>query len=87
MCQKKKNLGEFIGGARAHSTPVEGSAVPCNMGLYGKIRVLEPPAGDMATNVYFHKMRGYFRCWDALQGDPATEFFQIRQKCLKWSSV
>lgn len=24
----KKNLGEFIGGARAHLTPIEGSAVP-----------------------------------------------------------
>lgn len=43
--------------------------------------------GDMATNVYFHKMRRNFRCWDVLQGHLATECFQIRQKCLKWFSV
>ena len=41
----------------------------------------------MATNVYFHKMRRSFRCWDVLQGHLATECFQIRQKCLNWFSV
>ena len=32
----KKNLGEFIGGARAHSTPIEGSAVPGTWAFIGR---------------------------------------------------